>query len=211
MNFNKVKQDLSRVYDDLSESWGNDKTLHDWGEDDLNEFSRKVGVGGKVLDLGCASGYQSKLLARQDLNVTGLDLSRKMIFLAIKRVPEARFMVGDMTKLKFKALSFDGVYARASLLHIPKKQIPKVLLSINKILRKNGLFYLAVKEGDGEKEIVDQRHGVKVKRFFSLFKEAEIQGFLEKADFRIERTSYYKREKVSTNWIKIFARKINGY
>src|SRR3989344_8673859 len=114
MNFQKIKADLQRVYDDLALYWGQDKTLHDWGEDDLLSFARLVGKGAKVLDLGCASGYQSKLLKDEGLNVVGLDLSPKMIAIAKKRVPDVNFVVGDMTKMEFNDASFDGVYARAS-------------------------------------------------------------------------------------------------
>src|SRR3990167_3239875 len=109
MNFQKIKTDLQNVYDNLADYWGQDKTLHDWGEDDLVKFAEIVGKGAKVLDLGCASGYQSKLLKDQGLTVTGLDLSPKMIAVAKKRVPGAKFIVGDMTDLTFKSATFDGV------------------------------------------------------------------------------------------------------
>jgi len=59
MNFQKIKTDLQNVYDNLADYWGQDKTLHDWGEDDLIKFAKIVGKGAKVLDLGCASGSQN--------------------------------------------------------------------------------------------------------------------------------------------------------
>src|SRR3989344_4539641 len=177
MNFLKIKSDLQMVYDDLADYWGTDKTLHDWGEDDLVKFAKLVGKGAKVLDLGCASGYQSQLLKDLGLKVVGLDLSPKMIAAAKKLVPKAKFLVGDMTEMDFADSSFDGVYARASLLHIPKKLVPKVLKSVHKALKDNGIFYLAVKEGQGEEEVDDERHGIKVKRFFSFFTGSEITKF----------------------------------
>src|SRR3989344_549189 len=177
MNFQKIKTDLQNVYDNLADYWGQDKTLHDWGENDLIKFAKIVGKGAKVLDLGCASGYQSQILSNQGLQVTGLDLSPKMINRARETVKDAKFVVGDMTNLKFRAASFDGVYARASLLHIPKKLVPNVLRSVHKILKDNGIFYLAVKEGRGEGEVEDEWHGMEVKRFFSFFTESEIRKF----------------------------------
>ncbi|OGE08125.1 hypothetical protein A3A60_04380 [Candidatus Curtissbacteria bacterium RIFCSPLOWO2_01_FULL_42_26] len=208
MNFQKIKADLQRVYDDLALYWGQDKTLHDWGEDDLLSFARLVGKGAKVLDLGCASGYQSKLLRDQGLNVVGLDLSPRMIVVAKKRVTNVDFVVGDMTNLTFKFATFNGVYARASLLHIPKKLVPKVLKSVHRILKDKGIFYLALKEGKGESEVEDERHGVKVKRFFSFFSEKEIVDLLNDTGFRIESVNFYQRDKRTTKWIEIFAKKI---
>ena len=208
MIFSEIKANLKNVYDDLADYWGHDKTLHDWGENDLIKFAKSVGKGAKVLDLGCASGYQSKLLKSQGLDVVGLDLSPKMIAIAKKRVTSAEFVVSDMTKMEFAMGSFDGVYARASLLHIPKRLVAKVLRSIHKILKSNGIFYLAVKEGKGEGEVEDERHGRKVKRFFSFFQKQEIIDFLENAGFRIEDLTFYQRENGVTTWIKIFSKKV---
>src|SRR3989344_1428471 len=206
MNFLKIKSDLQMVYDDLADYWGTDKTLHDWGEDDLVKFAKLVGKGAKVLDLGCASGFQSQLLKDLGLKVVGLDLSPKMIAAAKKRVPGVKFVVGDMTNMTFKS-TFNGVYARASLLHIPKKLVPKVLKSVHKVLKDNGIFYLAVKEGQGEEEVDDERHGIKVKRFFSFFTGSEITKFLEDTGFTVKSVTFYLRTGGTTNWIKVFARK----
>ncbi len=208
MNFNIIKKNLSKTYDDLADYWGWDKTLHDWGEDDIEKLAKQIGKDGKVLDLGCASGYQSKILSDLGLDVTGLDLSRAMISAAANRIPEAEFVVGDMTNMKFKANTFDGVYSRASILHIPKKLVPKVFKSISKILKGNGIFYLAIKEGEFEGQVEDERHGMKVNRFFSFFKEKEIEKLVESAGFKIESIDKYKRQGGSTVWLKIFARKI---
>ena len=208
MIFSEIKANLKNVYDDLADYWGHDKTLHDWGENDLIKFAKSVGKGAKVLDLGCASGYQSKLLKSQGLDVVGLDLSPKMIAIAKKRVTSAEFVVSDMTKMEFAMGSFDGVYARASLLHIPKRLVAKVLRSIHKILKSNGIFYLAVKEGKGEGEVEDERHGRKVKRFFSFFQKQKIIDFLGNAGFRIEDLTFYQRENGVTTWIKIFSKKV---
>ena len=167
MIFSEIKANLKNVYDDLARIWGGDFTLHDWGQKELAEFAELVKKnGGRVLDCGCGSGVQSKELFDRGLEIVGMDLSPKMIYEAKKRVPKAKFVVGDMTKMNFAKGSFGGVYARASLLHVPKKLVPRVLKSINKILKNGGILYLALKEGKGEGEVVDERFGKKVRRFF---------------------------------------------
>ena len=42
MSFAKIKRDLINTYDSLAEYWGSDKTLHDWGEDDLIKFAKAM-------------------------------------------------------------------------------------------------------------------------------------------------------------------------
>ena len=46
---------------------------------------------------------------------------------------------------------FDGVWAYASLLHVPRKEIDDVLERIILALRPEGICYLSSKEGDGER------------------------------------------------------------
>ena len=210
MIFAKIKSQLRQVYDDFAGFWGADFTLHDWGYKELVEFVKQVKKTGgrRVLDLGCGSGIQSKLLFDKGLEVVGLDLSPKMVNEAKKRVPKAMFVVGDMTKMNFAQNSFDGVYARASLLHIPKKLIPEVLKSICKILTNDGIFYLALKEGEGEEEVEEEKYGKKVRRFFSFFTKDEIKNFLEESGFIIISHGRYKRSSASRPWHQVLARKI---
>ena len=210
MIFEKIKLQLRQVYDDLSRFWGKDFTLHDWGYKELAEFASLVrnNGGNRVLDLGCGSGVQTKLLFKKGLDVVGLDLSPKMINEAKKRVPEAKFVVGDMTKMEFTDEAFDGVYARASLLHIPKKLIPKVLKSIHKILTSDGIFYLALKEGEGEEIVEEERYGKKVRRFFSFFNTSEIKKLLSQSGFQVIFLVRHKRHATSQPWIQILARKV---
>lgn len=146
MKCSSIKKHLEKVYDELSEYWGKDETLHDWGEEELKSFAKLVKKNGKdVLDLGCGSGVQSKQLLEEGLNVVGMDLSRNMVEEAKKRAPNAAFMVGDIAYVTFAKETFDGIYARASLLHIPKNLIQKVLKSLNRILKTGGVLYLALK------------------------------------------------------------------
>jgi ubiquinone/menaquinone biosynthesis C-methylase UbiE len=208
MNFKKIRTDLIKIYDDLAEYWGKEIAKPDWGLDELNDFVTLVKKSGgkKILDLGCGSGIQSKQLLQAGLEVIGLDLSPEMIRQAKKRIPKAKFIVGDITKMDFPKESFDGVFAQASLLHIPKKLVPKVLGSIHKILRINGIFYLALKEGVGEKEVGEERLGRIIKRFFSFFTKEEIEDFLIDAKFKVLNVRRYT-SKSSTIWLYVFVRK----
>src|SRR3989338_6938151 len=213
MNFKKIKADLITVYADLAKYWGTDIAKFDWGLGELEKFVSLVKQSGgkKVLDLGCGSGIQSKQLFQAGLEVVGFDLSPEIIRQAKKRVPGAKFIVGDMTILDKRiypelAEGFDGVFAQASLLHVPKKLIPKVLGSIHDILRTNGILYLALKEGVGEKEVEEERLGMIIKRFFSFFTKVEIEGYLKNAKFQVLKVRRFLG-KSPTIWLYVFAKK----
>ena len=76
------------------------------------------------------------------------------------------------------------------------------------MLRHRGYFYLAIKEGKGEGEVEDVRHGINVKRFFSLFVKEEIEKLMENAGFEILELNTYTRVGGSTTWIQVIAQKI---
>lgn len=209
MKYPLIKKNLTKVYDELAVYWGSDKTLHDWGDEELKRFAELVKKNGgkEVLELGCGSGVQSRQLSDLGLEVVGIDISPNMVLEAKKRASKANFLVGDIATVTFSANTFDGIYARASLLHIPKDMIPKVFESINKMLRNGGIFYLAVKEGKGEGEVEDSRHGINVKRFFSFFVKEEIEKLLEEAGFKILEINTYTRAGGSTTWIQAISQK----
>jgi len=71
-----------------------------------------------------------------------------MIRLCREKGLEAHKM--DIEDLKLEDNSFDGVWAHTSLLHVPKAKLKNVLEKISGILKKDGMFFSAVKEGDSE-------------------------------------------------------------
>lgn len=210
MKYPQIKKNLSKTYDELAVYWGKDASLHDWGDEELVRFANyvKSNNGYEVLELGCGSGVQAKMLLAQGLSVLGIDISPSMIAEAKKRAPGGKYLVGDIVNITFAPDSFDGIYARASLLHIPKSLMPKVFKSINKMLKTGGYFYLAIKEGKGEGEVEDVRHGINVKRFFSLFVKEEIENLMEASGFKIIELDTHTRVGGSTIWIQVIAQKV---
>jgi len=45
---------------------------------------------------------------------------------------------------------YDGIWACASLLHVPREQLGKVLVQLTKHLADSGIFYMSFKYGDQE-------------------------------------------------------------
>ena len=136
--------------------------------------------GKRVLDAGCGPGRDAKYLCSHGLNVTGIDLSEKMVEEARKRVKCARFLVMDIGNLEFDDESFDGIWCCATFLHIPKRDAKKVLEGFHRVLKRGGVLFLSLKEGEGEgweEKIPGYR------KFFVYYKEDEIKGMLEDAGF----------------------------
>lgn len=158
--------------------------------------------GKNILDLGCGHGRDTLFFSNKGFNLTGIDVSIKLLEHAKKICPKAKFILEDMRELNFKKEEFDGVWAMASLFKIKKEELPIVLKKINYILKKEGIFFLAIKKGKGEKIFFDEND--KVEKFDAFFKFEEIKKLLNKNGFKIidKIDAFYK-----TEWINIVAKK----
>lgn len=175
---------------------------------ELEEFMSLLNSKDKILDLGCGPGHHSRIFSEYGFNVTGVDLSKEMINIAKKEVPAVEFQVMDILKLKFKKCSFNGVWASASLLHIQKELLPKVLDKIYNLLCEKGIFYLSLKQGEGEELLKDERYGG-VDKFYSYFTSTDIEKNLKQAGFKIINISNREKRNIyDTNpWIHVFCMK----
>ncbi len=172
------------------------------------KFLSFLGRKASILDIGCGPGRDAKIFAGKGYNVVGIDLSKGMIAAAKNRVKNARFKVMDVTNLEFKGDSFDGAWANAILMHLPKKNIGMALKEIHRIIKKNGIFYLSVKEGSGEALLPDDRYGW-VKKFWSFFTKNEIENAVKNAGFILEESYVEGKQRTYAThpWISVFAKK----
>lgn len=168
----------------------------------LNQFISFL-EGKKVLDAGCGAGRDVAYLMEENLDVIGVDASKSMIKEARKKVKNGKFKVMDITNLKFKNKSFDGIWCCAALIHIRKKDAAKIIKGFHKVMKDNGILYISVKEGEGER-ILDSGF-IKAPRFFSFYKQMELENLLEKNGFDI--LTSYPEKSYNAVWLNLFARK----
>jgi len=100
----------------------------------------------KILEIGSGDGYfAEKLFALKKENnlkfeVTGIEIAEKRIERSIKKVPEGKFIQGDVVDLPFKDKSFDLVIASEVLEHIPKYR--QAMKEIKRVLSPNGALII---------------------------------------------------------------------
>jgi ubiquinone/menaquinone biosynthesis C-methylase UbiE len=163
------------------------------------DFIKQV-PGKKVLDVGCGPGWDAKLFSNHGLDVMGIDLSKEFIRIAETKSPKSKFLQMDMRKLEFSTAYFDGVWASASVLHVPRKEIKKVLSEVYRVLKPNGLLYISVKSGDGAKFV---NNDLGINRYFVYYSEKEFKELLTAVGFSIQRISTMKYH--DEDWQSFFA------
>lgn len=107
-----------------------------------------------ILDVGCGSGRDSLYFASLGFTVTAVDGSAKLLNLAKKNCEHDI----NWLHLSFTDIAnqdwinhFIGIWACASLLHLPFKELPDVLNVLVAALKTGGVIYLSFKYGDSER------------------------------------------------------------
>lgn len=162
-------------------------------------FLRRVKPGGVILDAGSGSGRDLKALRNRGFQALGIDASRELARLA-SQYSGAECLTVRFEDIEFRN-KFDGIWACASLLHISKHTILRVLHRLYRSLHSHGALFASVRLGQGEATTDDGR-------FFAYYTSQEFCSFLEKAGFLIEdlwvsRDTLPGRESVE--WINVIA------
>ncbi len=155
---------------------------------------------GKILDLGCGSGRDSKYFKSLGFQVISIDASEELAKKASKYI-EQDVIIGDMRDIEYED-EFIGVWACASILHLEIKDIEIVFRKIFKSLEKGGIFYASFKYGD-ENYIKNGRKFINFteEKFFNLFPQYR-ENCIE-----IFKTFDVREGRESESWFNIILKK----
>jgi len=118
----------------------------------LKEFAARLPAKARVLDAGCGAGRDSCWLLGQKFQVGAFDISKEMVAAArdnTRHRVEPRWL--DFRDYGDPPGSWDGIWALASLLHLPRAEVEEVLPRLIDSLTEDGVLAFAVKRGSGEK------------------------------------------------------------
>lgn len=190
------------VYDKIAESYANEFSEP---SDYIDEFLNLLTKDGRILDVGCGVGVDANHMASKGFKVIGIDLSNEMLNIAKRKFPGIKFERLDMRELSLEPGSFDGIFVAFSLIHIPKKDVPNILKRLYGFLKKDGIIYIAIQEGDSQEISVTEPLKPNEKIFLNINSSSEIKTLLKDAGFSIIKE--YKREtksKEELDFIKYF-------
>ena len=104
-----------------------------------------------IADLGCGAGRDLAFFEREQPSAVtvGIDASAAMLEAARPHV-HGRLVEGDLRLLPLEAGSQHLVWACASLLHLPKQQLPAALSEARRVLAPGGVLAVTMKAGTSE-------------------------------------------------------------
>lgn len=134
-----------------------------------NCFLSYIPPDGKILDLGCGAGRDTKYFLQMGYKVDAADGSESLCRIA------SEYTGINVKHMLFSDLDanavYDGIWACASVLHLPKDDLRDVFFKMIKATVKNGYIYTSFKYGDFEGD----RNG----RYYTDFTEKSFGEFIK--------------------------------
>lgn len=154
-----------------------------------------------ILDFGCGSGRDTKYFLDCGYRVDAIDASEELC-------KAASGYTGIYVKQMFfqeldKIEKYDGIWACASILHVKRNELPKIIRKMSLATKKNGIIYISFKYGNFEGE----RNG----RYFTDMTEASMKELLvDFPELNVEKqwiTGDVRSGRGDERWLNMILRK----
>jgi len=184
-------QDLAQItavtlgnYNDVAEDFREGTRDHDVSQN-IDALLRNIQGQGpfQILDFGCGPGRDLRTFTAMGHVAVGLDGSERFAEMARAdsgcEVFHQNFLVLDLPDQRF-----DGIFANASLFHVPRQELPRVLKELRAALKPGGVLFSSNPRGSNQE-------GWKGERYGSFHDLASWSGLLTEAGF-VEVEHYYR-------------------
>lgn len=136
-----------------------------------DKFLSLLPQGALILDFGCGSGRDTLYFLEHEFKVEASDGSEAMCKAAseLTGIPVKHMLFHQLDARE----RYDGIWACASILHLPADELEDVLKKMTAALKPGGVIYTSFKYGDFE--------GMRNGRYFKNFDENTFTAFMQKA------------------------------
>ena len=134
-----------------------------------DSFLTLLTPGSLILDFGCGSGRDSRYFLQKGYQVEACDGSEEMVKAASQNagIPVKKMLFSELDEEN----RYDGIFACASILHVPSKELPDIITRMKKAVKSGGILYISFKYGPFE--------GIRNGRYFTDLTEESLQAILD--------------------------------
>ncbi|MDD5144564.1 MAG: class I SAM-dependent methyltransferase [Candidatus Pacebacteria bacterium] len=184
--------------------------------EDIKSLTGYAQKGDRVLDSGCASGRLYNILKDKGVDYYGVDISEKLIKIALKNYPKGKFQTANTLDLPFEDNFFDKILSISVIHNIPSCEYQlHYLLESKRVLKPGGVLFLRVWDFWKRKDFLplfirysflkilgkskldfkdvfvpwkDSQGKILINRYFHCFTKKEIENLIKKAGFMIKKS-----------------------
>jgi len=158
LDLRKISQGTLAHYDDTADAFWEGTRDHDVSQN-VQALLSHLGIGPlRILDFGCGPGRDLRTFRDLGHEAVGLDGSARFVAMARDNAG-CEVLHQDFLALALPAAYFDGVFANASLFHVPAQELPRVLGELRSTLCPRGLLFSSNPHGRNEEGWRNQRYG----------------------------------------------------
>jgi len=189
----KVEALYDRVAKEYTETFSGEHEKKPKDQKILHRFAGEIGNRRPVWDFGCGPGQTTKYLYDLGIEISGLDLSGKLLEQARAAHPEILFQKGNILALEFENDSIAGIVGFYVIVHFTEEQVGLAFNEIFRVLQPGGMFLFTYHIGEGAIHL-DSFLGKDVDIEFMFFAADFISSCLQESGFEkieiIEREPY---------------------
>jgi SAM-dependent methyltransferase len=111
-----------------------------------------------ILDFGCGPGRDLQVFRQRGHRPVGLDGAETFVTMA-RAAAACEVWHQDFLRLELPDAYFDGVFANASLFHVPGQELPRVLRELKATLKPGGVLLSSNPRGDNQEGWNGERYG----------------------------------------------------
>ncbi len=171
-------------------------------EGHLRRFVGMLPGGKPVLDVGGGHGRDTLALARMGVEAVLLDLSIRLMAEGRWRGVRAPMVQADLRRMPFADGSFGGIWACASLVHLPRGDMLLALEELARVASDGGVLFLSVREGTGSGW---ETAPGGFERFYTYYRSEEVLGMMQAVGWQPARW-----QTDPPHWISVWARRGGG-
>jgi ubiquinone/menaquinone biosynthesis C-methylase UbiE len=192
-DLNKVENMYDTVAKEYAEIFSGEHEKKPKDQEILHRFSQEIGDRRPVWDFGCGPGQTTEYLKNLGIEISGLDLSEKILEQARTIHPEIHFQKGDILELEFENDLIAGAVAFYTIVHFTEEQVEIACREVFRVLQPGGIFLFTYHIGE-ETIHIEEFLGKKIDIDFVFFTTDFISSCLNKSGFEkieiIEREPY---------------------